>query len=72
MLAVRENAAQPAAAGFPGLESIAGAARDGHGSSCSSAQQAGSGISISFWGPGLSVPRGSTWPPGLPLCRLLL
>ena len=68
MLAAQENVAQPAAAGFPGLDSIAEAGRDGHGSSSSSARQAGGGISISFWGPGLCAPREPTWPTWPHLC----
>ncbi len=50
MLAVQQDEAQSAAAGFPGLEDIARAA------SRIAPQQPAGRVSVSFWGPGLSEP----------------
>lgn len=59
MLALQHHAAPLSAAGFPGLEGIAGVVQGGPGGAGSGSgtlHQPGSHIAISFWGPGLSTP----------------
>lgn len=59
MLALQHHAAPLSAAGVPGLEGIAGVVQGrlgGAGSGSGTPHQPGSHVTISFWGPGLSIP----------------